>query len=73
MCVGVAPKVVAHLISSDLGIQYDEALNVLRDEAAWEYAGMIDSTPDFIKKVDLYMPLLEKCSIKLNDHLDFRD
>jgi len=27
--------------------------------AAWEYGGMIDSTPDFIKKVDLYMPLLE--------------
>jgi len=60
-CVDVlsAPEVVAHLIVSDLGIQYDEALNVLRDEVAWEYGGMIDSTLDFIKKVDLYMQLLE--------------
>jgi hypothetical protein len=30
----IAPEVVAHLIASDLGVQYDEAL---RDEAAWEY------------------------------------
>jgi len=63
-CVGVlseviAPEVVAYLIASDLGIQYHEALNVLRDEAAWEYGGIIDSTPDFIKKANLYMQLLE--------------
>jgi hypothetical protein len=52
----IAPEVVAHLIASDLGIQYDETLN---DEAAWEYGGMIDNTPDFIKKADSYMQLLE--------------
>jgi len=39
----------------DLRVQYDEALNVLRDEAAWEYGGVIDNTLDFIKKADLYM------------------
>jgi hypothetical protein len=55
----IAPEVIAHLIASDLGIQYDEALNVLRDEAAWEYGGIIDNTPDFIKKADLYIQLLE--------------
>ena len=55
----IAPEVVTHLIAGDLGIQYDEALNVLRDEAAWEYGGMIDNTPGFIKKADLYMQLLE--------------
>jgi hypothetical protein len=54
-----APEVVAHLITSDLGVQYDEALNVLTDEAAWDYGGIIDNTPDFIKKADLYMQLLE--------------
>jgi hypothetical protein len=47
------------LIASDLGIQYDEALNVLRDGAAWEYCGMIDNSPDFMKKAGLYMQLLE--------------
>ena len=50
----IAPEVVAHLIPSDLEIQYDEALNVLRDEAAWKYGGIIDNTPDFIKNADLY-------------------
>ena len=55
----IAPGVVAHLIASNLGIQYDEALNVLRDEAAWEYGNMVNNTPDFIKKADLYMQLLE--------------
>jgi hypothetical protein len=54
----IAPEVVAHLIASDLGIQY-EAMDVLRDDAAWEYGGMIDNTPDFVKKADLYMRLLE--------------
>jgi hypothetical protein len=38
------------LIASDLGVKYDEALNVLRDEAAWEYGGMIDDTADFIRR-----------------------
>jgi hypothetical protein len=47
----IASEVVAHLIASDLGIQYDEPLNVLRDEAAWECGVMMDNTPDFIKKV----------------------
>jgi hypothetical protein len=55
----IAPEVVAHSTSSDLGIQYDEALNVLKDEAAWEYGAMIDNTPEFIKKADLYKQLLE--------------
>jgi len=52
----IAPEVVAHLIASDLRVQYDEALNASR---AWEYGGMIDNTPDFMKKADLYMQLLE--------------
>jgi hypothetical protein len=26
-----------HLIASDLGVQYDEALDILKDETAWEY------------------------------------
>jgi hypothetical protein len=30
----VVDQVVARLITNDLGIQYDEPLNVLRDEAA---------------------------------------
>jgi hypothetical protein len=55
----IATQVVAHLITSDLGKEYDEALNVLRDEAAWEYGRMIYNTPDFMKKADLYMQLLE--------------
>jgi hypothetical protein len=55
----IAPEVVANLIANDLGVQYDEALNLLRDEAAWEYGGMVDNTPGFIKKADLYMQLLE--------------
>jgi hypothetical protein len=46
------------VIANDLGIQYGEALNVLKDEATWEYDGMIDNTPDSIKKADLYMQLL---------------
>jgi hypothetical protein len=46
----IAPEVVAHLIASNLGIQYDEALNVLKDKAAWEYGEMIDNTPEFIRK-----------------------
>jgi len=32
----IAPEIVAHLIASDLGVQYDEALNVLRGGAAWD-------------------------------------
>jgi hypothetical protein len=53
----IVAEVVAHLITSDLRIPYDdEALNV---EAAWEYSGMKDNTPDFIKKADLYMQLSE--------------
>ena len=32
----IAPEVATHLIASNLAIQYDEAQNVLRDEAAWE-------------------------------------
>jgi hypothetical protein len=43
----IAPEVVARLIASDLGIQYDESLNVLRDEVAWEYGVMIDSSQLF--------------------------
>jgi hypothetical protein len=54
----IASEVVAHLIASDQGIQYDEALNVLKDETAWEYGGMIDNTKEFIKKADLHMQLL---------------
>jgi hypothetical protein len=53
-----APEAVTRLIANDLGIQYDEALDVLNDEAAWESGGMVDNTPDFIK-ADLYMQLLE--------------
>jgi hypothetical protein len=30
----IAPEVVTHLIASDFEVQYDKALNVLRDEAA---------------------------------------
>ena len=45
----IAPE-VAHLIASDPEAEYDEALNVLRDEAAWECGRMVDNTPDFIKK-----------------------
>jgi hypothetical protein len=30
----IAPEVVTHLIAYDLGIGYDEALEVLRDEIA---------------------------------------
>ena len=30
----IAPEVVTHLIASNLGIQYDKALNVLKHEAA---------------------------------------
>jgi hypothetical protein len=48
----IASEFVAHLIASDLGMQYDEVLNVLRDKAAWEYGVMIDNTPDCLK-VDL--------------------
>jgi hypothetical protein len=33
------------LVANDLGIQYDEALDILRDDVAWEYGGMIDNTP----------------------------
>ena len=51
----IAPEVVTHLIASVLGIQYDKALDVLGDEAAWEYGGMEDNSSDFIKKADLYM------------------
>jgi hypothetical protein len=32
----IAPEVITHLIASDLGIQYDEALDILKDETAWE-------------------------------------
>ena len=54
-----APEVVAHLVAGDLGVHYDEALNVLRNEAAWEYGRMVGNTPGFIKKGDLHMQLLE--------------
>ena len=71
----IAPEVVAHLIADDLGVHYDEALNVLRDEAAWEYGRMVDNTPDFVKKADLYMQLLKRkwCGVKLNYYLNFGD
>jgi hypothetical protein len=59
----IAPEVVAHSIARNVGIQYDEALNVLKDEAAWEYSGVIDNTPE----AELYMQLLD--SIKLNYYL----
>jgi hypothetical protein len=42
----IAPEFVAHLIASGVRVQYNKALNVLRDEAAWEYGRMIDNTPD---------------------------
>jgi hypothetical protein len=49
------PEVVTHLIAHDLEIQYDEALEVLRDETVWKYGDMIDgNTPTFIQKADLY-------------------
>jgi hypothetical protein len=54
----IAPKVVTHLIVHDLGIECDEALEILQDETAWKYGGMIDNTQTFIQKVDLYMQLL---------------
>jgi len=38
----IAPGVVTHLVAHDLGIQYDEALEILRDETVWRYGGMID-------------------------------
>jgi hypothetical protein len=45
----IAPEVVTHLIAHDLEMQYDEALEILRDETAWKYGGMIDdNTPTFI-------------------------
>jgi hypothetical protein len=37
----MAPKVIAHLIASDLGIQYDEALDISKDETVWEYGGVV--------------------------------
>jgi hypothetical protein len=40
----IAPEVVTHLIAHDLGIEYDEALEILRNETAWNYGGMIDNT-----------------------------
>jgi len=56
----ITPEVVTHLVAHDLGIGYDEALEVLRDETAWNYGGMIDnSAPAFIQKADLYMQLLD--------------
>jgi hypothetical protein len=50
----IAPGVVTHLIAHDLGIEYDEALEILRNETAWK-CGMIDNTPTFLQKADLYM------------------
>jgi len=32
-------EVITHLIASDLGIQYGEALGILKDETAWKYRG----------------------------------
>jgi len=37
------------LITNDFGMQYDEALDILRDGVAWEYGGMTNNAPDFIK------------------------
>jgi hypothetical protein len=54
----IAPEVVTHLIAHDLEIQYNEALEILRDETAWKYGGMVDNTPNFIHKAGLYMQLL---------------
>jgi hypothetical protein len=54
----IVPEVVTHLIVHDLRIEYDETLEILQDETAWKYAGMIDNTPTFIQKADLYMQLL---------------
>jgi hypothetical protein len=44
----IAPKVVTHLIAHDFGVECDEALEILRDETAWMYGGMIGKTPNFI-------------------------
>jgi hypothetical protein len=56
----IAPEVVTHLIAHDLGIGYDEALEVLRDETAWNYGRIIgNSAPAFIQKADLYTQLLD--------------
>ena len=44
----IAPEVVTHLVAHDLGIGYDEALEVLRDETAWNYGRMTyNSAPAF--------------------------
>jgi len=34
----IAPEVITHLIASDPGIQYNEALDILKDETALNYA-----------------------------------
>ena len=53
-CVDVLSEVIApeatHLIAGDLRIQYDEALNVLRHEAAWGCGGMIVNRPDLLRR-----------------------
>lgn len=54
-----ADEVVTHLIATELGIQYVEALNVLTYEVAWEYGEMIDNWLDYIKMADLYIQPLE--------------
>jgi hypothetical protein len=56
----IAPEVATHLIAHDLGIGYDEALEVLRDETAWNYGRMIDNSAlAFVQKADLYMQFLD--------------
>jgi hypothetical protein len=54
----IAPEVATHLIVHNLRIKYDEALEILRNETAWRYGRMIDNTPTFVQKADLYMQLL---------------
>jgi hypothetical protein len=39
--------------------KYDKTLDILRDEAAWEYGGTIGDPSEFIKKADLYLKLLD--------------
>ena len=46
------------LIAKHFGIQFDEALDISRDDVAWEYGGMIDNTAGFMKP-DPYMQLLD--------------
>lgn len=38
----IAPEILTHFICSDMQIQYDEVLEVLRDPIAQEYVSFID-------------------------------